>query len=227
MPRAKPKQQILPYRNLGGPRKGAGRKPKGKKAMVSHMARAPLGRSYPVHVTTKLLRGLPNLRTRPTYAVLREQFRKGCERFGFRLIHYSIQRDHLHLICEAKDRRAMSRGMQGLTIRIAKALNRFWQRRGKVFADHYHDVILRSPRQVRNALAYVFHNAKKHGHRLSLPLDFFSSACWFDGWRERPEIAGKPCHDPPTAEGRTWLLNKGWRKSRLLSVFEAPALAPP
>jgi len=50
-------------------------------------------------------------------------------------------------------------------IRVAKGLNKLWARRGKVFADHYHDRILRTPREVRNALCYVLHNAKKHGLR--------------------------------------------------------------
>lgn len=80
--------------------------------------------------------------------MLRTAFAAGSERFGFRLRQYSVQSDHRHLVVEGKDRRALSRGMQGLLIRIAKGLNRLWGRRGTVFADRYHDRILRTPREV-------------------------------------------------------------------------------
>ena len=70
-------------------------------------------------------------------------------RFGFRLVHFSVQRDHLHLLAEASDRRALSRGMQGLSIRVAKAVNRRLGRRGAVFADRYHARALKTPREAR------------------------------------------------------------------------------
>ena len=102
--------------------------------MVSHDRRAALASRNPVHVTCKLRRGLPTLRRKAEYRVLRGAFAKGCERFGFRLVHYSVQGDHLHLIAEAKDRRALSRGMQGLLVRVAKGLNKLWSRKGSVSA---------------------------------------------------------------------------------------------
>ena len=210
------------YREWGGPRKGAGRKPKGERALVSHGVRERLARRFPVHVTTRLRAGLPKLRQRGEYRVLRAAFAKGCARFGFRLVHYSVQNNHLHMLVEAKDRAALSKGMQGLLIRVAKALNKLWARKGGVFADHYHDHILRTPREVRNALCYVLHNAKKHGLRIAEGLDFYSSGWWFDGWREQPEITGTDRLETPVAAPRTWLLGTGWRRSRLLSLFEAP-----
>jgi hypothetical protein len=54
----------------------------------------------------------------------------------FRLVHYSLQGSHAHFLVEADDARALARGMQGLKVRVAKALNRLMSRRGKVFADH-------------------------------------------------------------------------------------------
>jgi REP element-mobilizing transposase RayT len=50
------------------------------------------------------------------------------------VVHFSVQRDHLHLIVEASDRRALSRGMQGLSIRVARAANGELGRKGRVFA---------------------------------------------------------------------------------------------
>ena len=130
---------------------------------MSHLSRKPLAARYPVHVTIRLVAGLPGLRDIETETLLRECFVKAKDRFGCRLIEYSIQKDHVHLIVKAKDRSALSRGMKGLQVRIARALNKHWGRRGKVFSDRYHEHVLRTPREVRNALAYVLHNARKPG----------------------------------------------------------------
>nr|MCU0866302.1 hypothetical protein [Planctomycetota bacterium] len=135
---------LLPFRpGRGGPRPGSGRKPKipGRPG-VDHRPRAPLAQRFPVHVTLKLRAGLPRLRSKPAYEALRAAFAAGCARNlsgAFRLCHYAVLNDHLHLICEAEGRQALSRGLQGLLIRIARALNKLWSRRGSVFADRYHD----------------------------------------------------------------------------------------
>jgi len=131
--------------------------------MVSHRTRAALASRHPVHVTMRLREGLPSLRRASEFRTLCAAFEAGAERFGFRLNQYSVQTNHVHLIAEAPDRRALSRGVQGLAVRVARRLNRLWQRKGKVFSDHDHDRILRTPKEVRNALAYVLNNAKRHG----------------------------------------------------------------
>ena len=131
-------QQTFGFVRWGGKRKGAGRKPKGERAGVSHKTRTRFAARFPVHVTVRLRKGLPSLRRKRAWRVLRRCFAKGGERFGFRLIQYSVQSNHIHLIVETRNRRALSRGMAGLSIRIAKGLNRVWRRRGKVFADRFH-----------------------------------------------------------------------------------------
>ena len=150
--------------------------------------------------------------------VLAPAFAVGKERFGLRLNHYSIQSDHLHLIVEAEDRTALTRGMKGLTGRIAKALNKLWSRKGSVFDDRYHDHILRTPKQVRNVLAYLFHNARKYGRNARQSLDHYCSGWWFDGFREKLEIQGLEGVPRPTAAPRTWLANKGWRRHGLIPL---------
>src|SRR5262245_18697532 len=199
----KPQQGVLPFpRQRGGSRAGAGRKPKGEKAGVSHRPRALLAARFPAHVTLKLLRGLPRLRSKSEYAALRSAFVAGCTGCAsatsagtFRLCHYAVLNDHLHLIVEAQDRRALSRGLKGLAVRIARALNRLWGRRGTVFADRYHDRVLKTPREVRNALRYVLGNGRHHaaqGRMVTVPavIDTFTSAPWFDGFRERVTVRG-------------------------------------
>ena len=230
-----PQQGVLPFRQNGGRRKGAGRKPKGERAGVSHAPRAPLAARFPAHVTMKLLRGLPRLRSKSEYAALRAAFAAGCTGCAratsggtFRLCHYAVLNDHLHLLVEATDRRALSRGLQGLLIRVAKALNRLWQRKGTVFADRYHDRILKTPREVRNALIYVLANGKKHaaeGREVAVPqaIDTFTSAPWFDGFRESVTVRGIEAMPRPVTDSRTWMLTIGWRRHGLLSVHELPA----
>jgi putative transposase len=204
----------------GGRRRGAGRKPKGERAGVPHGVRAPLAARFPVQVTMRVKAGLPSLRGLREHAALRAAMTAGCERGGFRLVHYSVLSNHLHLIVEGGCRSRLSRGLQALTIRMARALNRLWRRWGSVFADRYHDRILRSLREVWNALRYVLCNARKHGAWSSRTRpDPCSSAAWFDGWRELEPEAEAPS---PTARARTWLLGVGWRRLGLLSVQTAP-----
>ncbi len=139
-------------------------------------------------------------------------------------MQYSVQRDHLHLIVEADDKKALSRGMRGLAIRCALAVNRALGRRGALWADRYHAIALRTPRMVRNALVYVLANAAKH-LRAVAGLDPCSSAPWFDGFRDAAVTVTPPAGDEaPTRAPRTWLLRVGWRRHGLLSRDEVPAL---
>jgi REP element-mobilizing transposase RayT len=214
------RQGELVFARRGGRRSGAGRKPSGPRKRVPHVVRPVLASRFPVHVTTRLRAELPGLRRGETLRVLHQAFFAGCERFGFRLVHFSVQSNHLHLVAEAQDREALWRGMQGLLIRSAKALNKLWARRGKVFWDRYHARILRTPREVRSALCYVLCNARKHGLALE-GIDPFSSGRWFDGWRPpNPEMQRAP--RGPTALARTWLARVGWRRHGLLDPATVP-----
>jgi REP element-mobilizing transposase RayT len=210
-------------RTWGGARKGAGRKQRGPRKRVGHRTRESFPAGCPVHVTLRLVDGLPSLRRRATYRALVDALGGGCERFGLRLVHWSALGNHLHLMVEALDRRALARGMQGLGVRLARALNRAWNRAGRVFADRYHAHVLRSPRVVRNALAYVLQNARHHRIEV-VGADAFSSGAWFDGWlqgeRDDPAAVPRPGWLRPA---RTWLLGRGWRVLGLLDVHAAPS----
>ncbi len=186
--------------------------------------RPALASRFPVHVTVRLGAGLPSLRRKLTYPVVRRAFRAGRDRFGFRLNHYSVQNNHIHLLVEATDSRALSRGMQGLLVRVARAVNRAWERKGKVFADRFHGRILRTPREVRNTLAYVLQNARRHRIRVS-GADPFSSGVWFDGWRDSTPRKEPPEFVPPFVPPRTWLLSVGWRRHGRIPVGVVPGTA--
>jgi REP element-mobilizing transposase RayT len=203
----------------GGRRPGAGRKP-GPNPRIRHRSRGAFGRRLPCHVTLKVRAGVPSLRAVRLVRELEHSFTVGCERNDFRLVHYSLQGNHAHLIVEADDERALGRGMKALGSRLARAVNRAFQRSGAVLADRYHVRALRSPREVRNALAYVLLNARRHAAKggrtpsRAVRIDPASSGRWFDGW-SRDALSKlrilADTGDPAVAPARTWLLSIGWR----------------
>jgi REP element-mobilizing transposase RayT len=207
----------LRTRNWGGARKGSGRKPATGRRRVAHVRRATHDPRCPVHVTLRSAAGLPSLRADRVFAALVNAF-AAASRDAFRLLHFSVQRDHVHLLVEADTPRRLSRGLQGLMISAAKGLNRALGRRGTVWSDRYHARVLPTPREVRNALVYVLANFKKHG-RGAGGIDPRSSARWFDGWRQRIAASEKRS---PVARARTWLARAGWRRHGLIDVEEGP-----
>jgi REP element-mobilizing transposase RayT len=215
------RQLELKLKTWGGKRKGAGRKPKGEKAGVSHARRPVVTRHTPAHVTLRLANGLPSLRT-PAYAqAVRAALAAGREAFGFRLVHFSIQSNHLHLIVEATNNTALARGMKGLSVRVARAVNRRRRRTGKVFADRHHLHVLRTPREARHGLVYVLNNGRKHSAiDRRVRFDPCSSASFFAGWRG---IAGASLDaSAPVRAPRSWLLQTGWKRHGLIDPFEMP-----
>ena len=209
----------------GGKRKRCGRKPKGEEAGIPHRERERLASRFPVHVTIRLKRGLPSLRRPRAFHVVRDALAASSDRFGFRLNQYSVQSNHLHLVVEANDSRALSRGMKGLGVRLAMRLNRLWGRSGALLSDRYHAVILRTPRHVRNVLAYVLNNCRRHGIFFVDPVpDPFSSGSWFDGWRDYRARAEEQ-HDPPVVPAGTYLQRVLWRRHGLLLTRQNPGRA--
>jgi REP element-mobilizing transposase RayT len=208
----------------GGWRRNSGRK-RGR-TTVARVARPALSGREPCHVTLRVRPDAPPLRRHHAYRTLRACFRRGKDRFGFRLVHYSVQSNHLHLLCEARDTRALSRGMQGLAVRLARRLNRATGRKGKLFADRYHLRVLAGPRQVRTALLYVLRNAVHHRAAPAGPFfDVYSSAIYFDGWAQPPRLPVLDDGAPPVVAPTTWLLTAGWRRAGLLDPDESPGSA--
>jgi hypothetical protein len=144
-------------------------------------------------------------------------------RTDFRIVEYSVQSNHVHLIAEAEHAHALSSGMGGLAIRLARTVNRALGRRGRVWGDRYHARALTTPRAVRYALVYVLTNFRKH-HRVVTEIDPCSSAPWFAGWRA-PRAAPR-AESPPVARARTWLARVGWRRHGLIGTDERPKGSP-
>jgi putative transposase len=178
-------------------------------------------RDRPLHVTLRLLDGLPRLRRAQEFQRIRAAIGTAHKR-DFRVVHFSVLANHVHLVVEADDRRALARGMQGLKIRMTRRLNRFWGRKGTIFVERYHDQEISTPKQARAVLHYVIGNFRKHAAQAGRKLrarwvDPYSSARQLDGWNQpvrlEPGVVARP---------RTWLLRAGWRRHGLLDAHAIP-----
>lgn len=218
-------QLAFKFKSWGGKRRGAGRPNRTK--TVSHGARESITWRTPLHVTLKLCSGLPTLRHKP---LLRELKRSSIQalKFQFRVVHFSMQSNHLHLIIEAKSNSALALGMRSLAGRFGKIVRRHAHRlgakqKGRVFLGRYHLRVIRSSRQMRNTLEYVLLNKAKHS-KLVEHLDPFSSGRFFNDWRAllkarfrsliQEECASIPTEQlVPFGQPRSWLCRVGWTKA--------------
>lgn len=216
----------------GGARKGAGR-PRKTGAPLPHVRRPALSQHHPVHVTLRIVRWLPSFRSEIVHERVRAALdaarkKDETERRPFQVVHYSVQADHVHLIVEARHKKALRSGVVGLEVRMARAVNRLLFRSGRVFADRYHRHDLRSSRETRNALVYVLQNITKHARVIGGPVaDPWSSAASFDGCRGSIEVCTFSDTEPwAPVRARTWLLRSGWRtRGGRISPWERPAAA--
>jgi putative transposase len=236
--------QLPLFKPRGGKRPGAGRPPNGARAGEKHQARPAHQARHPVHVVLRVVRAVGSLRRRRMYHAIRQATLTAARRDGFRIVHLSIQRTHVHLLVEADDKHALATGMQGFQISAAKHLNAAIsqgrpgpRRRGSVFPDRYHATVITSPRQARHALSYVLGNWRKHAEDRNAitrgwSIDWFSSAAMFPDWQEYGDDEvflwrGPPTYDPLWVYApRTWLLRAGWKKSGPISCHDVPSSTP-
>jgi len=189
----------------GGARVGAGR-PKGtrRSERMPHTTRPVVSRHKPHHVTVRVARGTWNLRSQRCFGPIRAALAAVVDRPGFRVVHFSVQHNHIHLVTEASDRRALGNGMRALLIRVARGLNAVMKTRGRRFSDRYHEHVLATPNEVRNALRYVLGNRAHHlaqWGKTPVPDegDTFSSIA----------RAAEPLVRTPGS----WLLREGWKRA--------------
>jgi putative transposase len=233
---------------LGRPRKNPMR------AGSPHLKRPAHKKQYPVHVVLCVTPAVGSLRKRfmlralryATIACALRELAYDDVKGAFRIVHISVQRTHVHLLVEADNKLALSRGMQSFQISAAKHINREYsvkmklteRRRGNVFVDRFHQEEITTPRQARRALAYVLNNWRKHREdryefAKTWSIDPFSSAISFSGWRQVEDSnAVVRWHKPPSYDPlivylpKTWLLQKGWQRYGSISVREVPSQRP-
>ena len=172
---------------------------------------------------------MPKLRRAGFVRAFRDSLRQASTRPGFRVVHYSIQEDHVHLIVEAAGKTRLANGMKSVGARFARCVNRTFGRRGAVLKERFHHVVKRTPTEVRRALAYVLLNVRKHyrQRRKRIPPVVLEvrrvvvRPVGAEGRRRRVgmRIAGRARE---VAEAGTWLLDIGWRQIGLIDPAEVP-----
>jgi REP element-mobilizing transposase RayT len=224
------RQTEMAFRTWGGKRAGAGRKRSEGRRRMPHERRERVNPRHPLLITTRVVPEVGRLRSKAAREAMRDALTMATKHMyadeAFRICHASIQRDHLHLICEAESNEAMARGMKGFLVSCAKRINAALSRCGTVFPDRYHSSSLGSPTQVGHALAYVLCNFRKHDEALpGVRLDPWSSGFALPDWsgdtialREVPLLL-------PVALPRTWLLSTGWRRAGSISPWTRPGRA--
>ena len=217
-------QLRLSLRRKPKPRRG---RPPGKgKRPVPHRARVQFVRALPIHVRLRVRKDIPRLRTGRLAVAVRRALIGGKRKPGFRICQFSLQSNHVHLICEANHHEALSRGMQGFCIRFAKQINRKLKRRGSVLLERYAMTLLKVSKQVRNTICYVLHNSRRHGSKVT-GADEFSSARYFDGWTRPTGLPPPPLKTDswPVARAHTKLLATRWKFCGRIDPAETPPAA--
>ena len=210
----------------GGKREGAGRKKTGRRHDAPHRVRPELSPKHPVHVVLRAQRRI-SWRTGQMYRVLWRVLCAFLGRDDFRVVHVSIQRNHLHLLVEARDRYALTEGIKSFATRVARAFNRELGGSGKVFPFRYFANQIKTARYARHALAYVLNNWRRHredfvnGRAMPAILDEYSSGVSFDGWTMRFAMPGS--YEPlPVSPPRTALLKSSWQEHGRIDPYECP-----
>ena len=199
----RPRQLAMELPTWGGRRKGAGRKrcdgrtEKG----ASHLRRAAIDARLPLHVTLRVDTHVYNLRSERAWRHIAPALEAGADRFGVRVVQFSVQGNHIHCLVEAADAASLARAMKGLSVRLARRMNVLMGRRGRVMSERYHARALRTPTEVRNAMHYIRHNRRHHLGAEALP------GTWVDPRSSEAGVLALPA-------AVTWLLRVGWTRAR-------------
>jgi REP element-mobilizing transposase RayT len=157
----------------------------------------------PLHVTLRMTDRTWNLRAERSFRVIERALLAVSQSATCRIVHFSVQGNHMHMLVEADDRRALSSCMRSLGIRLGRGLNAMMRDHGRVVAHRYHARALRTPTEVYRALGYVRHNAAVHARRRNQP----SSRAWVDRFSSDAPISFVP------AAATSWLLDRGWQRA--------------
>lgn len=147
-------------------RKGGGRRPKHDKG-IRHIKRPEIKRLTSLHLTVKILKDKAGIKNKQTLALLKHAILKARKK-GLRIIHFTLEYDHVHLLVEANDNEVLGRGMMVFGVTMAKGINRLKSIKGTVYKHRYHFRKINSPRELKNVLHYIFNNGIKHKTAKSL-----------------------------------------------------------
>lgn len=146
--------------------KGAGR-PAIHDRGIRHIARDEIRRLTPLHLTVKIEKQKAGLRNKSILKTLHTSIKKARQK-GLKIIHYTLEYDHIHLLVESDNNETLGRGMQSFGISFSKGINKIKATKGKVFKTRYHFRKLKTPKEVKNAINYIFGNSIKHKNAISV-----------------------------------------------------------
>ena len=202
----------------GGTRKGAG--PKKVSEYQSHRRRERFAKRMPVHVTMKVAKDVRGLRGRRKYKAVEAALWAAARNEDGLLCDFSVQNDHLHLVMDAANSKAMRSAVSGLAIRVAKAINALCGRKGRVFDDRYHARVLRTPTEVRRVRHYVRDNFRKHLRERLQTERAQDQAAWISVGVDNRELLRQnlqssvwidPCSSQAArADGAAWPAGRCW-----------------
>ena len=194
---ARSRQLELKIATWGGARAGAGRPRTLPRVELAHRSRDAFAR-LPLHVTMRMAAHVFGLRSRRSLRVVRTALLGSSNRFDVRVVQVSVQGNHLHLLVEAPDQRALGRAMKGLAVRVARGMNKLMGKSGRVIGDRYHSRALRTPTEVRRVMHYIRANHQHHATGRAA-VDEYSS----DGLLADAVVSGRLC-----------LVTTGYRRGR-------------
>ena len=223
----KSEQLTFDIKSHGGRRAGSGRK--NRSGELAHVRREQVSLRTPLHITFKLVRDLPSLRSPAIFTALKI-YAARVRDFGVNVVHFSVQSNHIHMIVEVLNNQSLGRAMRSLAGRLGKMIRDLVKRGsaglpiGKVFFGRYHMRVIRSPLQMRNALRYVLLNFSQHEELID-HLDQYSTASSFTEWRSLlRERYGALIEDQVESliipgqrefgEAWSWLCKVGWMRAK-------------
>ncbi|MDD4973652.1 MAG: transposase [Bacteriovorax sp.] len=128
---------------------------------MRHTSRPHLSKACSLHLTVKIKKIKAELKNKSVLSILKRAI-LNARKQGLKVIHYSLEYDHVHLLIEADNNHILSKGMQSFGVTISKAINRMRKLKGGVYKHRYHFRKISSPRQLKNVLNYIFNNGIKH-----------------------------------------------------------------
>lgn len=190
----------------GGRRPGSGRKRIHSRG-VAHRTREKMSSRPPLHINFKFR---TNIRNKTCLKNLKRAI-LNSRRQGLRVLHCSLQSNHVHLIVEAETNTLLTKGMRSLTVTFAKGL-----KKGRVQLERYHLHVLRTLRETKNALHYVLFNKQKHEKGTCTSIDEYTSLLalndalkWIRSFAvKRGILINVERCDWELDEGRSWLSKK-------------------
>ncbi|MEI8348179.1 MAG: transposase [Pseudomonadota bacterium] len=145
------------------------------KTPVPHRLREEIPKKKPVHVVWHLNPHVPPCRRKNILLIFKKAVLKG-RLMGLKVIHFSLMNNHLHLLIETENKKALAKALQSFAISFTKRLKNFnGLKKTPIFKERYFCHILKSLREVKHAIHYILMNGKKAG--LSrYDIDPYSSA---------------------------------------------------